>query len=232
MNEKTQKDVLAHLQVKFDALPPGTVLVPPTDDSDVTDVEFNDPKLMGADLEEELINFIAGYPYVSFQWICRKLNLSPAEALKRITPNLTLVENCCWTPEQVQESLTGEVKSLEAAGWEPGVRPSELPTPEALRDMVWDHFKPELQMLMDCSIADLTYRSGSDIKTVVKTMVDIAVGATLRRFKYLTLDPGTDEAKWLLWPVELAEAAANCDWIRGAREEAAKAAEAKAKEGK
>jgi hypothetical protein len=38
MNEKTQNDVLAYLQARFDALPPGTVLAPPTDDSDVTDV--------------------------------------------------------------------------------------------------------------------------------------------------------------------------------------------------
>jgi hypothetical protein len=45
MNEKTQKDVLDHLQTKFDALPAGAVLVPPTDDSDVEDVEFNDPKV-------------------------------------------------------------------------------------------------------------------------------------------------------------------------------------------
>jgi hypothetical protein len=28
MNEETQKNVLAHLQARFDALPPGTVLVP------------------------------------------------------------------------------------------------------------------------------------------------------------------------------------------------------------
>jgi hypothetical protein len=49
MNEKTQKDVLANLQAKLDDLPAGTVLEPPTnddDDSDVKDVEFGDPKLM------------------------------------------------------------------------------------------------------------------------------------------------------------------------------------------
>jgi hypothetical protein len=47
MEEKTQKDMLADLQEKFDALPPATVLVPPTDDSDVKDVEFNALMLIG-----------------------------------------------------------------------------------------------------------------------------------------------------------------------------------------
>jgi hypothetical protein len=42
MEEKTQKDALADVQAKFDTLPPGTVLVQPTDDCDVTDGEFGD----------------------------------------------------------------------------------------------------------------------------------------------------------------------------------------------
>jgi hypothetical protein len=226
MNEESGKKLPDHLQAKCDSLAAGTVLVPPTDDSDVTDVEFNDPKLMGADLDENITNFIAGYPYVGFRWICRKLNLTPAETLKQITPYLTLVENCSWTPEQVKESLISEVESLTAEGWEPGVRP-EPPTPEQLRDMVRDHFKPELRMLMDMSVADLVYRSGSNFQDVIACMVDVAVGNTLARFKYITTDPNTDECKWLLSPLELAEAAAGCRWIAGAREEAAKAKEGK-----
>ena len=58
-------------------------------------------------------------------------------------------------------------------------------------------------------------------------MVDIAVGCTLRRFKKLSLDPGAYEFTWLLSPLELAEAAASCEWITGAREDAAKEKEGK-----
>ncbi len=262
MNEKTQKQVLAHLQAKFDVLPPGTVLVPPTnddDDSDVTDVEFNDPKLMKPknvwyttpgstdpyeDLEENvaqakidaaenvyeedvIINFISGYPYTNLRGLCRKLGLTPAQAIKRIVPLVTMIENCCWTPKQTLEAITSEADSLTKNGWEPGPRPVEPFTPDQLRDMVKEHFRPELKMLMNESIADLAYHSGSNIKDVVRAMVDIATGDTLSRFKYLSLDPNGDEAKWLLWPVEIADAAANCQWIRGAREEAAKEKEGK-----
>ncbi len=143
------------------------------------DVRFNDPKMMGAELQDGIIDFIAGYPYTGLRWICRKLGLTPAEALKQILPNITLVENCCWEPEQVRESLISEVESLTAVGWEPGVRP-EPPTPEHLRDIVWDHFKPELRMLMDISVADLVYRSGSNFQDVIACMVDVAVGNTPR----------------------------------------------------
>ena len=113
------------------------------------DVQFGDRKLMGADVQDDIINFIAGYPYTNFQWICRRLNVAPAKALKQILPNITLVENCCWTPAQVKLNLIGDVESLTEKGWTPGVRPPEPPTPEALRQMIWDHFKPELEMLMD-----------------------------------------------------------------------------------
>jgi hypothetical protein len=106
----------------FDALPQGTVLVPPTDDSEVKDVEFNDPKLMAVDLEEELINFIAGYPYTSFRSLCRKLGLTPAEALKRITPLVTQVENCVWTPKETLENITSEANAETERGWEPGIK--------------------------------------------------------------------------------------------------------------
>ena len=203
------------------------------DDSELADdVQFNDPKLMNPSpmlwsADDCIQNCLSGYPYVGFRWLCRRLGLTPAETLKRITPYITEIENCCWTPSQVTENLIIEVDDLIEKGWEPGVRPTEPPNSEVLYQTVWDHFKPEFRMFMDESIADLVYRSGSDTQSVVKTMVEVAVACTLRRFKYLSLDPSGDECKWLLSPVELAEAAANCEWIRGAREEAAKEKEGK-----
>jgi hypothetical protein len=119
MNEKTQNDVLADLQARFDALPPGTVLVPPTDDSDVTDVEFNEPKLMELTTEEDhLRKFIAGYPYTSFRSLCRTLNLAPAEALKRITPLVPDEVNCVWSPEDTLKAFTAEVEGVIEREWE------------------------------------------------------------------------------------------------------------------
>jgi hypothetical protein len=40
MEEKTHNDLLAHMQAKCDALPPGTVFVPPEDG--VKSVQFGD----------------------------------------------------------------------------------------------------------------------------------------------------------------------------------------------
>ena len=224
---------------------------------DEFDVGFNDPNLMKPkdvwyttagstdpyeDFEENMeqkkiddaieevdaiLNFISGYPYTSLKVLCRKLGVTPAAALQRIVPLLTTTDNCCWTQEQTLEAITSEADALTDQGWEPGPRPVESLTPDQLRDMVREHFKPELVIKMNESIADLAHHSGSEIKDVVKAMVDIAVGETLRRFKYLSLDRNGDEAKWVLWPVELAEAAANCKWIRSAREQ-----DAKEKEGK
>jgi hypothetical protein len=39
-------DVLTYLEAKFASLPEGSVLVPPDDDNDVRDLEFNDPSQM------------------------------------------------------------------------------------------------------------------------------------------------------------------------------------------
>lgn len=208
------------------------------DDSELTDdVQFNDPKIMNEpklnydprlwSAEDCIQNFLHGYPYVGFRWLCRRLGLSPAETFMRIEPRLKQIENCCWTPAEVKLYLIGDVESLTEKGWTPGVRPPEPPTPEELYQMVWDHFKPELQMRMDESIADLAYRSGSDVHTVVRVMVGVAVACTLREFKHLSFDPGTYEFTWPLPPLELAEAAASCEWITGAREEAAKEKEGK-----
>jgi len=58
------------------------------DMSGVKDVNFGDPQLMdpeGGIIEE----FLKAHPYQEFDYICRKLRLPPAEALKRIK---TLVE--------------------------------------------------------------------------------------------------------------------------------------------
>jgi hypothetical protein len=316
MNEKTQKDVLAHLQAKDDALPAGTVLVPPAtcpvcatapcnalhhhfgtcpichktdgylnvgnnhwflcnthktkwavganlfsscmyetpeqqradqekigfdtyekvepyrlgvvnavdddckdedaeDMSDVKDVEFGDPKQMGADLEEELINFIAGYPYVSFQWICRKLNLTPAEALKRITPLVSTETNCCWTPEQALEAITSEANGEIERGWEPGIKPEPV-TDEKLAELVEEHVRCQFNTSRNWSVADLAHRSGRDAKDVVAATIQMCMGQVLSHFKYTEFDPHCDEVKWLLSPQEIAEAVVNCNWIKTA----------------
>ena len=41
-DEETEKKLLAQMQAEDDAQPQGTILVPPTDDSDVKDIQFND----------------------------------------------------------------------------------------------------------------------------------------------------------------------------------------------
>ena len=45
-DEETEKKLLAQMQAEDDAQPQGTILVPPTDDSDVKDIQFNDVALM------------------------------------------------------------------------------------------------------------------------------------------------------------------------------------------
>jgi hypothetical protein len=180
------------------------------------DVKFGDPKLMELTTEKDhLRNFIAGYPYTSFRSLCRKLNLTPAEALKRITPLVPDEVNCVWSPEDTLKAITAEVEGEIEREWEPGVKPEPI-TDEALADLVADHVRCEFHTSRNWSVADLAHRSGRDAKDVVKATIQKCLGRVLSHFKYTEFDPHVDEVKWLLSPTEIAEAAVNCDWIKTA----------------
>ena len=186
------------------------------EDDDVVDVDFGDPKLMKLTTEEDhLRNFIAGYPYTSFRSLCRKFNLTPAEALKRIAPLVPGEENCVWSPEDTLKAITAEVEGEIEREWEPGVKPEPI-TDEALADLVTDHVRCEFHTSRNWSVADLAHRSGRDAKGVVKATIQMCLGQVLSHFKYTQFDPQGDERKWLLSPTEIAEAAVNCDWIKTA----------------
>ena len=83
-----EKDPLSMLKAKFDSLPTGTVLVPPTsDDNDVEAVDVTDRRWATIGIDgrdaEVIEHFIDNYPYTEFKYICRKLKLTPAEAFSR-----------------------------------------------------------------------------------------------------------------------------------------------------
>jgi hypothetical protein len=213
MNEKTQKDVLAHLQAKFDALPAGTVLVPPTnddDDSDVRDVEFGDPKLMSrandtdADVIEE---FIRNYPYQEFTYICRRLKMKPAECLERV---LAFNEegNGWYSAAQETESLKADAAKLIEEGWEPGTPPPTPMTKAEVFTLLHAILKVKLDMDSNWSIYDMIHRTGLETEELAKYVVDYTVTHVLSTFKYM------GEQKWMLSPDQIEEAAAHCEWTR------------------
>lgn len=186
------------------------------EDDDVVDVEFGDPKLMELTTEKDYLrNFIAGYPYTSFRSLCRKLNLTPAEALKRIAPLVPDEVNCCWTPEEALEAITNEANGEIERGWEPGIKPEPV-TDDKLAELVEEHVRCQFNTSRNWSVADLAHRSGRDAKDVVAATIQMCMGQVLSHFKYTAFDPHCDEVKWLLSPVEIAEAAVNCDWIKTA----------------
>jgi hypothetical protein len=163
--------------------------------------------------KDHLRNFIADYPYTNFRSLCRKLNLTPAEALKRITPLVATETNCCWTPEQALEAITSEANGETERGWKPGIKPEPV-TDEKLAELVEEHVRCQFNTSRNWSVADLAHRSGRDAEDVVKATIQMCLGRVLSHFKYTEFDPHVDEVKWLLSPTEIAEAAVNCTWIK------------------
>lgn len=184
--------------------------------SDVKDVDFNDPEMMRITSDDEFIEeFLTNYPYLTLRWICRKLNLTPAETLKRLKSHIKTVDNGVWTPEEGEETLIREVEGEIERGWEPGIKPAPI-TDEALAGLVAEHVRCDFNTSRDWSVADLAHRSGRDAEDVVAATIQMCIGHVLSHFKYTQFDQQGDECKWLLSPTEIAEAAINCDWIKTA----------------
>jgi hypothetical protein len=178
------------------------------ENSDVREVQFGDPELMRITSEEELIEeFVRSYPYQEFDYICRKLRLPPAEALKRILP-LATEGNAWYTPEIFAEDIKKEAAGWIEAEWEPGTPPSAPMTKAEVFTLFAAILKVELKLKSSWSIYDMAYRTGMDVESLASYFVDYVVTHVLSTFKYL------GGQKWLLSPEEIQEAAVHCEWTR------------------
>ncbi len=179
-------------------------------DKDVTRVEFNDLKLMGAhDPEAEIIDrFISSYPYLPLTYICRRLKMRPAECLERV---LAFNEegNGWYSQSQEAEGLTADAARLIEEGWEPGMPPSSPMTKGEVFALLNSIFTVELNLKSTWTIYDMAYRSGLDATEMAKWIVDYTVSHVLCHFKYM------GNEKWRLSPDEIKQSAANCRWITG-----------------
>jgi hypothetical protein len=178
------------------------------ENSDVREVQFGDPELMRITSEEELIEeFVRSYPYQEFDYICRKLRLPPAEALKRILP-LATEGNPWYTPEIFAESIKKDAAHRIEAGWEPGTPPPTPMTKAEVFTLFNAILKAKFDLDSNWSIYDMIHRTGLETEELGKYLVDYAVTHVLSTFKYM------GDRKWLLSPEEIQEAAVHCEWTR------------------
>jgi hypothetical protein len=122
----------------------------------VKDVTFGDSELMES--EEGLIDdFLKAYPYQGFDYICRKLLLPPAEALKRILP---LVDGNDWFSVPVLiDGITKDAQTLIEEGWEPGEPSAEPMTDKTAMFTVLDaNFEVHLDVRSKWSRRDVAFR--------------------------------------------------------------------------
>lgn len=203
-------DILKHFE---DNLPEGTVLVPPTDDddSDVTDVDFGDPKMMigkgdptvRPDEMKTITGFIRNYPYSTLTYLCRRHNWKPSDAAAKVMafePN-----NVWWDEDQFADALQKDTDRLTAEGWEPGVEPSE-PLTQAQVFTLFEHIiKVELDS--DWDVYDMMHRMNLEPEELGKYLVDYMVSDLLSKMKYI----GGDQ-KWIFAPETIKNAAIDNSW--------------------
>ena len=210
-----EKDPLSMLKAKFDSLPTGTVLVPPTsDDNDVEAVDVTDRRWATIGIDgrdaEVIEHFIDNYPYTEFKYICRKLKLTPAEAFSRVAQVVRVVGDDafrCFDGCSGLEYLKANAQKLIDNGWEPGTPPAQPMSKAEIFTLLKHVLKVEVDIDGPWTLYDMAYRMGLDSQEMAKFIVDYTVTRVCREFKWIG-----GERKWLLSPDEVGKAAAECAW--------------------
>jgi len=206
--------IMEYLQVKFAALSKGNVLVPPTsDDDDIEAVDETDPKwrTLGIDgRDAEVIeHFIDNYPYTGFKYLCRKLKLTPAEALARVERVVRIVGDdafFCFAQGSGVENLKAEAQKLIDEGWEPGTPPAQPMSKAEVFTILKHVLMVEVNIDGPWTLYDMAHRMGLEAEVMAKYIVDFTVTRLCQRHKYMG-----GEGR-LLSPKEIGEAVANCAW--------------------